>query len=143
MNIKTIGIILFLIQCVVAVILITTIKESEEEVTPPSVVIIPEEEPPAPELLPELVKICTCESGQGTGKPQQFNIHTGEVLRGVINPDDTGMCQINKHYHLEASIQKGWDIETEEGNILYSNWLYSTQGSKPWSWSKPCWGTPQ
>ncbi len=142
MNIKTIGITLFLIQCVVAIILVATVKEAEEEVVPPPVVTVPDE-PLKPELVPELVKICTCESGQGTGKPQQFNIHTGEILRGVINPDDTGMCQINKHYHLEDSQRMGWDIETEEGNILYSNWLYSKQGTKPWEWSRPCWGTPQ
>jgi hypothetical protein len=140
MNYKTIG--LFLI--IAAGVAFYPEKEETIEAEPIPVITIPEEIlPEPPTLVPELVKICTCESGQGTGKPQQFNIHTGEVLRGEINSDDTGMCQINTYYHLETAVAMGMDIETEEGNILYSNWLYSKQGSRPWNWSKPCWGTPQ
>jgi hypothetical protein len=91
-------------------------------------------------LNPALVPICTCESGQGTGKPQQFNIYTGEVLRGKINNKDTGMCQINTYYHEADAIKMGLDIFTEQGNIIYANYVYKTQGSQPWSASSACWG---
>lgn len=92
-----------------------------------------------PMLYPTLKKICTCESGQGTGEPQQFNIKTGEVLRGEINPLDTGMCQINLKYHQASAEKMGLDLETEYGNAMYANWLFDTQGSQPWDWSRSCW----
>ena len=87
----------------------------------------------------ELVKICACESGQGTGKPQQFNISTGEVLRGVKNPKDIGACQINLFWNGAIAEKMGLDIFKESDNIIFANWLYGQQGSKPWSWSKNCW----
>lgn len=98
------------------------------------------ETPAIATLHPELVPICTCESGQGTGKPQHFNIQTGEVLRGVVNPQDIGMCQINLKYHQAAAERMGLDVFKEEDNIAYANWLFEQEGSTPWNWSKPCWG---
>lgn len=96
-----------------------------------------------PTLNPALVPICTCESGQSTGKPQQFNVKTGGVLHGKQNPNDIGMCQINiqpQNGHLVASTKMGLDVFTEDGNIEYANYLYSKSGSTPWNWSKHCWG---
>lgn len=91
-------------------------------------------------LKPALVKVCTCESSQGTGKPQQFNIKTGKVLHGVQNNLDIGMCQINAYYHEADAKKLGMDIYTKDGNIAFANHLYATQGLAPWVWSKSCWG---
>lgn len=90
-------------------------------------------------LLPILKPVCTCESGQGTGKPQQFNIETGEVLRGVINPKDIGLCQINEYWNGEEAEELGYDIYTESGNIQMANHLYKRSGLQPWNASKGCW----
>lgn len=95
------------------------------------------------ELRPELVPICACESsfeGNRYGTPQQFEKDGVTVRYGRVNPEDRGMCQLNRKYHGDAAQKMGFDIETEEGNILYSNWLYSKQGAKPWGWSKGCHG---
>lgn len=60
-------------------------------------------------------------------------------LRGVHNPSDVGLFQINEVYHLEKSKELGFDIYTAEGNIEYALWLLEKEGTKPWNWSKPCW----
>jgi hypothetical protein len=86
----------------------------------------------------ELYGILSCESGGG-GKPKQFN-SDGTVLRGRVNRSDVGAAQINEYYHLQASKRLGYDIYTLEGNIAYAKYLYDTQGTQPWSASKPCWG---
>lgn len=93
-------------------------------------------------LHPTLQKICTCESGQGTGKPQQLNVRTGEVLHGVVNSNDIGMCQINLTYHKAPAQKLGFDLFTEQGNIKYANTLYKKEGSKPWNASRKCWQKP-
>ena len=108
-------------------------------------------DPPAPaiiqlvervELYPDMVPICACESSyEGTryGKPQQFEKDGVTVRYGRVNPDDRGMCQINTKYWLKQSLDLGWDIETEDGNIRMANWIYDHHGTQPWSWSKSCW----
>lgn len=91
------------------------------------------------ELRSELKPICACESvGNRHAEPQHFH-PDGRVIRGVINSDDVGMCQINLYYHEETAGKMGLDLFTEEGNITYANWLYETQGSRPWNWSAGCW----
>lgn len=93
----------------------------------------------APVLNPTLKKICSCESnGHAYGEPKQFN-SDGSVLRGKINPLDTGMCQINLKYHQATAERMGYDLFTEYGNASYATWLFDTQGSVPWNWSKSCW----
>jgi len=84
-------------------------------------------------LLPAMEAICPCESGK------QFH-PDGTVVRGVVNPQDIGMCQINLKYHGEAAESLGFDVFTEEGNIRYTNHLYTQQGAQPWYLSKPCHG---
>lgn len=90
-------------------------------------------------LDPALLPICTCESGRGIGHPVQFNAD-GTVRRGVVNPHDIGMCQINSDYHEAAATKLGMDIYTTAGNIAYANYLYRHEGTAPWNWSKSCWG---
>ena len=90
-------------------------------------------------LLPELEKICACESGDGTiGSSRQFN-DDGTVLRGRVDNDDIGRCQINLRYHKESAEKMGLDVFSDQGNIRYANDLYERQGSKPWSASQGCW----
>lgn len=64
----------------------------------------------------------------------------GLALRGLRNPDDIGIFQINEKYHLEKSQELGFDIKTPEGNINYAMWLMKNEGIKHWNYSKPCWG---
>lgn len=85
-------------------------------------------------IEPELaLKIAECESNL-----RQFG-KQGNVLRGIDNPEDVGVFQINETYHLEESQKQGFNIYTAEGNIDYAMSLLKQQGSKPWHWSKKCW----
>ena len=70
---------------------------------------------------------------------RQFDAGTETVLRGIHNPLDVGLFQINEEYHLNKSRQLGFDIYTTEGNIGYALWLLKNEGSQHWKWSKPCW----
>lgn len=84
---------------------------------------------------PNLAKaIAFCESTY-----RQFNVDNGTVLRGIHNPLDVGLFQINEKYHLKKSQELGFDIYTVEGNIDYALWLISHEGAGHWKWSKPCW----
>ena len=84
------------------------------------------------ELVKELIPICACESAQGTGKPQQYNVITGEVLRGVINPNDIGMCQISLTWHKEEAEKMG----TLEDILEESRYKKDTSGR--WFSTKTC-----
>ena len=88
----------------------------------------------------DLKKICTCESGQGTGEPQHLNINTGEVLRGEVNPDDIGACQINLYWNNTYATQLGYNVFKEEDNVEFAKILFNERGAKPWSWSSSCHG---
>lgn len=92
------------------------------------------DKPPTPEVPLILQKIGWCES-----RGQQFN-PDGSVHRGIINSKDVGKYQINEFYHLETSRRLSMDIYTLQGNTQYALYLYKTQGTKPWNWSKGCWG---
>lgn len=81
-------------------------------------------------------KIAYCESTD-----RQFN-EKGEVLRGLRNPDDVGLFQINEKFHLKRSQELGYDIYTTKGNIDYAMRLLKSEGSQHWDSSKPCWGKP-
>lgn len=81
-----------------------------------------------------LINIAACES-----KFRQYD-EDGNAVRGLINPLDRGVFQINEHYHLARATSLGIDILTLEGNMDYAELLYKEQGTDPWNWSKPCWG---
>lgn len=84
-------------------------------------------------LPPVMRRIALCESGG-----RQFT-DDGLVLRGAVNPDDTGYFQINRKYHLAQALKLGADIDTIEGNISYGLWLYEHHGTTDWLASKKCW----
>lgn len=98
------------------------------------------EVPPKPALNPALHVPCACEStGSAMGTPTQYDPN-GNVLHGRINHDDIGECQINNDYNGAQASAMGFDIYTEDGNIQFANYLYETQGLRPWKWSEHCWG---
>ena len=83
---------------------------------------------------PIMQKIAYCES-----RNRQFTTD-GSVLRGVVNTKDVGVFQINERYHLSDSKKMGISIHTIDGNLEYARHLYESQGTQPWSSSRPCWG---
>lgn len=88
----------------------------------------------SPRTIPPILEaIALCESGGA-----QYNA-SGEVIRGVINPQDVGKYQINLYYHGARAQELGIDLFTEEGNTEYALLLYEEQGTTPWNWSKDCW----
>ncbi len=82
---------------------------------------------------PVMVKIAQCESNFRQWDSQ------GNVLRGFVDNDDTGVMQINKRYHLKVSQRLGLDIATLEGNLAYAKFLYDQSGTQPWLASRACW----
>lgn len=52
---------------------------------------------------------------------------------------DIGRWQINEYYHKEKAASLGFDIYTESGNALYAIVLYTSNGTRDWNASKPCW----
>lgn len=69
---------------------------------------------------------------------QHFN-PDGTVKRGFIDPDDTGMFQINKRVHADLIKQTGLDPEKEGDNIKLANILYEKYGTAPWNSSRDKW----
>lgn len=83
---------------------------------------------------PVLIDVAYCES-----KFIQYDAD-GSIHRGVINPQDVGVMQINEKYHLNTAQKLGMNIYTLEGNLEYAKYLYQTQGTRPWEYSSKCWG---
>ncbi|MBC7981606.1 hypothetical protein H7X65_00850 [Candidatus Parcubacteria bacterium] len=83
---------------------------------------------------PIMQKIAYCES-----RNRQYS-KDGSTLRGVVNSRDVGIFQVNEKYHLSDSKKMGIDIHTVDGNLEYARHLYESQGTQPWSSSRPCWG---
>jgi len=84
--------------------------------------------------IPIMTEIAECESNF-----RQFD-HNGNVLRGEQNRRDVGVMQINEDFHLETALEMNIDLYTLEGNLSYGRALYEKYGTKPWKYSKKCWG---
>ena len=84
--------------------------------------------------IPVMIQVARCES--------QFRqtLADGTVLRGRVDPRDTGVMQINTYYHGETAAQLELDLENIYDNMAYARDLYERQGTQPWSASAPCWG---
>jgi hypothetical protein len=82
---------------------------------------------------PVMQHILKCES---SGK--HFD-KKGNVLKGIVDPDDTGKWQINFRYHGKEAMAMGLNLYNEKDNDTYAWHLYETQGTEPWSASKNCW----
>jgi len=79
-------------------------------------------------------KIAFCESSN-----RQFD-EDGQPLRGLHNPGDIGLFQINERFHLTKSRALGYDIYQTEGNIDYALYLITEEGTRHWNYSRACWG---
>lgn len=83
--------------------------------------------------VPIMAKIAWCES--------KFK-HTGSggvILRGMINPSDIGVMQINEQYHSKTAQILGINLYTLDGNLKYARYLYEREGTRPWASSQKCW----
>ena len=84
--------------------------------------------------IPVMVQVARCES------TFRHTLPDGSVLKGRVDPADTGVMQINKRYHSDAAIKLGLDLNDIYDNMAYARHLYEEQGTQPWSASSPCWG---
>lgn len=82
--------------------------------------------------VPIMIEVARCES---TFRQLDKNF---QPLRGIENPKDVGLFQINEDYHLARAKKLGIDIYTREGNVLFAKLLYKEQGVQPWAWSNSC-----
>lgn len=118
----------------VAIGRITTIEEAREE----RVVVARDTETIVRTYfrdLPIMAEIARCESN--------FRHHRadGTVLRGRVDPADTGVMQINRRYHEARAVAMKLDLADLYHNLAYARHLYEEQGTQPWSASAPCWRT--
>ncbi len=117
----------------VAIPLVQTVQTDAPKEKPIEELI--KDEANAQGLDPKLaVKVAYCESTL-----RQFDPVTGDPVRGVKNPKDVGVFQINESYHLTESKKLGYDIYSTEGNIAYAMYLAKKDGFRHWQSSKPCW----
>ena len=84
--------------------------------------------------IPVMVQVARCES------TFRHTLADGSVLKGRVDPADTGVMQINKRYHESTANKLGLNLENIYDNMAYARHLYDTQGTQPWSASSPCWG---
>ncbi len=84
--------------------------------------------------IPVMIQIARCES------TFRHTLGDGSVLKGVVDPADTGVMQINKRYHERAATAMNLNLDDIYQNMAYARHLYETQGTRPWNASSPCWG---
>jgi hypothetical protein len=84
-----------------------------------------------------MYRIAQCES-----RFRQFDA-SGEVLRGLVNPLDRGVYQINEKYWLEESLKLNIDIYDTTGNIDMARHILKVQGVGAWAASQDCWRKTQ
>lgn len=83
--------------------------------------------------IPVMIQIARCESNF------RHTLADGSVLKGVVDPADTGVMQINKRYHAAKATALGLNLDDIYGNMAYARHLYETQGVQPWNASRACW----
>lgn len=84
--------------------------------------------------IPIMAEIARCES------TFRHKLEDGSILRGRVDPADTGVMQINKRYHQAAADAMELNLEDLYENMAYARFLYEKQGTQPWNASLPCWG---
>lgn len=83
--------------------------------------------------IPVMIQVARCES------TFRHSLSDGSVLKGRVDPADTGVMQINKRYHEKRAITLGLNLENIYDNLAYARFLYEKQGTQPWNASAPCW----
>jgi hypothetical protein len=61
------------------------------------------------------------------------------VLRGAVDPADTGVMQINKRFHDNTATTLNLDLDNLYNNMAYARHLYEKEGTRPWNASASCW----
>ncbi len=84
--------------------------------------------------IPVLIQVARCESRF------RHTLADGSVLKGTVDPRDTGVMQINSFYHGKTARDMGLDLNKLHDNMVYARYLYKTQGTAPWRASSSCWG---
>jgi len=84
--------------------------------------------------IPIMVEVARCES------TFRHQLADGSILRGLVDPADTGVMQINRRYHEASAIAMSLDLDDIYDNMAYARNLYERQGTQPWNASMPCWG---
>ena len=82
-----------------------------------------------------MIQVARCESGF------RHTLEDGTVLKGKVDPRDTGVMQINSFYHSKAAKELGYDLSDLSDNMAYARHLYKMKGTAPWNASSSCWGT--
>ncbi len=80
-----------------------------------------------------MIQVARCES------TFRHTLADGSVLRGRVDPADTGVMQINSRYHGKRAAELGLDLTVLKDNMAFARNLYERQGTQPWSASAPCW----
>ncbi len=83
--------------------------------------------------IPVMIEVARCESAF------RHQLEDGSILKGRVDPADTGVMQINKRYHQSTADAMNLNLEDIYHNMAYARHLYETQGIQPWSASAPCW----
>lgn len=83
--------------------------------------------------IPVMIEIARCES------TFRHELADGSILRGKVDPADTGVMQINKRYHQTTAAAMELNLDVLQDNMAYARHLYEKQGTRPWSASAPCW----
>lgn len=83
--------------------------------------------------IPVMIQIARCES------TFRHTLSDGTVLKGKVDPADTGVMQINMRFHSERAQKLGLDLHDIYGNMAYARDLYERQGTLPWKASASCW----
>ncbi len=84
--------------------------------------------------IPVMIQIARCES------TFRHTLSDGSVLKGKVDPADTGVMQINTRFHAKDAAKLGLDLTDINDNMAYARDLYERQGTKPWNASSACWG---
>jgi len=86
------------------------------------------------ESRPDILrKIAECESGDS-----HFD-NEGNVIRGLVDSNDTGRYQINKKFWGSTAMKMGLNLEDEMDNYRFALYLLNNYGSVPWVHSSKCW----
>lgn len=81
--------------------------------------------------VPAMIAIARCESN--------FRQYTdsGLLFRGGMGGVMVGVFQFNEALHATRALNKGFDIQTLEGNLGYARLLYTESGTTPWRTCAP------
>ncbi len=83
--------------------------------------------------IPIMISVARCES------TFRHYLEDGSILKGRVDPADTGVMQINKRYHQPTAETLNLNLDNIYDNMEYARHLYEKQGVQPWSASAPCW----